>query len=70
MIDKNGTVKRIIYQDNISIFSNPWYIGLSLDQTTVYVLDQAKGCFGLSMGDNIVLQYLDKKVNLCVGLAV
>ena len=70
VIDKLGTVKRTIYQDNGSLFSKPRFIGLSVDQKTVYIVDIDKGCIGLSMEGNIVFQYQDQKVKLYVGLAV
>ena len=70
VIDNHGTVKRTIYQDNGSLFSLPGFIGLSVDQKTVYVVDENKGCIGLSMDGNVVFQYQDQKVKLYVGLAV
>ena len=66
VIDNRGTVNRTIYQGNGSII----YIGLSFDQKTVYVLDEDKGCIGLTMGGNVVFQYQDQKVNVYGGLAV
>ena len=70
VIDNHGTVKRTIYQDNGSIFSSPFYIGLSVDQKTVYVGDDDKGCIGLTMDGNIVFQYQDQKMKIYAGLAV
>ena len=70
VIDNQGTVKRIIYQDNGSLFSKPWFIDLSVDQKTVYVVDQDKGCSGISMDGKVVFQYQDQKVELYGGLAV
>ena len=70
VIDNHGTVKRVIYKDNGSLFSCPYYIGLSVDHRTVYVVDNDKGCIGLSMEGNIVFQYQDQKVKLYYGLAV
>ena len=70
VIDKHGTVKRSIYQDNGSLFSKPIHIGLSVDQKTVYIVDQDKGCIGLSMDGNVVFQYQDQKVEHYVRLAV
>ena len=70
VIDNRGSVNRTIYQDNGSIFSRPGYIGLSIDQKTVYVVDVGKGCIGLTMDGNVVFQYQDQKVELYVGLAV
>ena len=69
-IDNHGAVKRTIYQDNGSLFSKPRFIGLSVDQKTVYIVDIDKGCIGLSMEGNIVFQYQDQKVKLYAGLAV
>ena len=70
VIDNRGTVKRTIYQNNGSIFSRSLYIGLSIDQKNVYVVDFNKGCIGLTMDGNIVFQYQDHKVKLFGGLAV
>ena len=70
VIDNRGTVRRTIYQDNGSIFSRPIYIGLSIDQKTVYVVDMDKGCIGLSMDGNVVFQYQDQKAKHYSGLAV
>ena len=70
VIDNNGTVKRTIYQDNGSLFSRPGYIDLSSDQKTVYVVDNDKGCIGLSMDGNVMFQYQDQKVKYYAGLAV
>ena len=68
VIDNHGTVKRKIYQDNGSIFSRPSFIGLSIEQKIVYVVDEDKGCIGLTMEGNIVFQY--QKVKYYTGLAV
>ena len=70
MIDNHGTVRRTIYQDNGSLFSKPWYIGLSIDQKTVYVVDVDNGCIGLTMDGNVVFQYQDQKAKHYSGLAV
>ena len=70
VIDNHGTVKRTIYQDNDSIFSSPFYIGLSVDQKTVYVVGQDKGCIGLTMDGNIVFQYQDQTMKYYAGPAV
>ena len=70
VIDNHGTVKRTIYQDIGSLFNRPYDIDLSVDQNTVYIVDQDKGCIGLSMDGNIVFQYQDQKVKNYVGLAV
>ena len=70
VIDNYGTMKRTIYQDNDSIFRKPFYIGLSIDQKTVYVVDEDKGCIGLTMDGNVVFHYQDQKVNFYAGLAV
>ena len=70
VMDNNGTMKRKIYQGNGSIFIWPYYIGLSVDQKTVYVVDEVKGCIGLTMDGNVVFQYRDPKVDLYVGLGV
>ena len=70
VIDNNGIVKRTIYQDNGSIFRRPFYIDLSVDQKTVYVVDHDEGCIGLSMDGNVVFQYQDQKVKNYVALAV
>ena len=70
VIDNHGTVRRTIYQDNGSLFSKPWYIGLNVDQKTVYVVDQDKGCIGLTMDGNNVFQYQDQQVKYYAGLAV
>ena len=70
VIDNHGTVKRTIYQDNGSLFSVPIFIDLSVDQKTVYVVDQKKGCIGLSMDGKVVFQYQDQKVKTFAGLAV
>ena len=70
VIDNHGTVKRTIYQDNGSLFSRPVYIGLSVDQKTVYVVDYHKGCIGLTMDGNVVFQYHDQKMKIYAGLAV
>ena len=70
VIDNHGTVKRVIYNDNGSLFSKPYFIGLSVDQKTVYIVDIDKGCIGLSMDGNVVFQYQDQKVKLYDGLAV
>ena len=70
VIDNHGTVKRTIYKDNCSIFSSPFYIGLSVDQKTVYVGDGDKGCIGLTMDGNIVFQYQDQTMKYYAGLAV
>ena len=70
VIYKHGTVQGTIYQDKGSIFSKPWFIGLSVDQKTVYIVDQNNGCIGLSMDGNVVLQYHDQKVQLYAGLVV
>ena len=70
VIDNHGTVKRPIYQDNGSLFSEPFDIGLSVDQKTVYIVDQNKGCIGLSMDGNVEFQYQDQKVKNYAGLAV
>ena len=68
VMDNNGTVKRKIYQGNGSIFIWPYFIGLSVDQKTVYVVDEVKGCIGLTMNGNVVFQYRDPKVDLYVRL--
>ena len=70
VIENHGTVKRTIYQDNGSLFSKPYYIDLSVDQKTVYVVDGYKGCIGLSMDGNVVFQYQDQKVKYYLGPAV
>ena len=69
-IDTNGTVKRTIYQDNGSLFRRPYYIDLSVDQKTVYVVDKYKGCIGLSMNGHVLFQYQEQKVKMYGGLAV
>ena len=68
VIDTQGTIKRTIY--NGPLFSRPFYINLSVDQKTVYIVDQHKGCIGLSMDGTVVFQYHDLKVKYYVGLAV
>ena len=70
LIDRDGNIKRTIYQDNGSHFSKPCYIAPSVDQKTVYVADQDKGCVGLSMDGNVMFQHQDQKVKLYGGLAV
>ena len=70
VIDKHGTVKKIIYADNGSLFSEPYYIDLSIDQKTVYVLDMGKCCTGLSMNGNVLFHYHDQKMKPYGGLAV
>ena len=70
VIDKRRTVKKTIYQDNGSLFSEPYFIDLSVDQKTAYVVDQNKGCIGLSIDGNVVFQYQDQKVEYYAGLAV
>ena len=70
VINNHGTLKRTIYQDNGSLFSLPYYMGLSVDQKTVYVLDQKKGCIALSMDGNIEFQYKGQKNTTFIGLAV
>ena len=70
VIDKNGTLMKTIYQDNGSIISSAYFIGLSVDQKTVYIVDQDKGCIGLSMDGNVVFQYQDQKVKYYGGLAI
>ena len=70
VIDNNGTVKRTIYKDNDSLFSKPYCIDLSVDQKTVYVVDQNKGCIGLSMDGKVVFQHQNQKVKYYAGQAV
>ena len=70
VIDNHGTVKITIYQDNGYIFSRPFFIGLSVDQKTVYVVDRDKGCIGLTMDGNVVFQYQDQTMKYYAGLAI
>ena len=70
VIDNHGTVKRVIYKDNGSLFSKPYYIGLSVDHRNVYFVDKDKGCIGLSMDGNVVFEYQDQTVQHYAGLAV
>ena len=70
VVDNKGTVKRTIYKDNDSLFSMPYCIDLSVDQKTVYVVDQNKGCIGLSMDGKVVFQHQNQKVKYYAGQAV
>ena len=70
VVDKQGTVKKTLYADNGSLFSEPYYVDFSVDQKTVYVLDMGKCCTGLSMNGNVLFHYHDQKVKRYGGLAV
>ena len=69
MTDYN-TVKRIIIKDDGTLFEIPCNIAVSADHSTVYIVDMAKGCIGLSFAGNVLFQFQNTEIGSYFGLAV
>lgn len=71
IINKGGTIKKIIMTDNGSVFNNPHFLALSADQKTVFIVDSSVGCIGIDVEMHSgKIWSLDAEVKSFIGLAV
>ena len=71
VLDKNmKTIIRTILKDDGTLFSVPIFLGFSTDMGTVYVLDCMNGCYGITIGGQVVLRYQNPEAYTYLGLVV
>ena len=71
VIDKNmENIIKTILNDDWTMFSAPLHIGVSADKNTIYVLDNNKGCYGITLDGQIVFHYQNPEANHYSGLVV
>ena len=72
IMDKNldRTIKTILITDRGTLFSVPMFLTSSADKYTVYVLDVAKGCYGITIDGRIMFHYEDPNAECYRGLVI
>ena len=71
VIDKNmeKAIKTILKDDG-TLFKVTVYLGGSADKNTIYVLDQVKGCYEITLDGQVVFHYQNTEADLYYGLVV
>ena len=71
ILDKNleKIIKTILKDDRIC-FQNFWFLGISADKNTIYVLDFRKGCYGITLDGRIMFTYQNQEAQNYMGLVV
>ena len=72
IMDKNldRTIKTILITDRGTLFSVPMFLTSSADKHTVYVLDLAKDCYGITIDGRIMFHYEDPNAECYRGLVI
>ena len=71
IVDENiKNVKRTLLKDDGTLFSAPMFIGVRADQDNIYVLDNQKGCYGITLDGNIVFHYQNPEAMRYLKLAI
>ena len=71
VIDKNmKKIIKTILKDNKTLFRVPGFLGVSAEESTIYVLDQYKGCYGITLDGQIVFHYQNSEAEGYFGLVV
>ena len=71
VMDKNmKKVIKTILKDDGTLFLAPFYLGVSDDKNTVYVLDFKKACYGITVDGQVVFHYHNPEVKCYLGLVV
>ena len=71
VIDKNMTkTKKIILKNDRTMLPVPLAIGVSDDKCDIYILDNRKGCYGITLGGQIVFHYQNPEAKSYRGLVV
>ena len=61
---------KTILKDDGSHVTAPRFIGVNAEKNTIYVLDRDKGCYGLTMDDQVLCHYQNPEAKSYFGLAV
>ena len=70
VIDKHmKKIIKTILKDDGTLFRAPWYLGVSADKNTIYVLDWWKGCYGITL-DGQMFHYQNREARNYIGLVV
>ena len=71
IIDKNmENIIKTIQKGDWTQFKALAYLGFSADKNTIYVLDNKKGCYGITLDGRIIFNYQNQEAEYYYGLVV
>ena len=71
IIDKNmNNIIQTIQKGDWAQFKSYAFLGVSVDKNTIYVLDNKKGCYGITLDGRIIYHYQNQEADLYFGLVV
>ena len=71
IIDKNmKNIIKTILKDDKTLFRAPVCLGFSADKNTIYVLDNKKCCYGITLDGRIMFNYQNQEADAYYGLVV